>query len=158
MNLRRQGFNLGMVTFDRWQSFDIQQELKQVGIKTDTVSVAKKHYEDLAMLVYEERVIMPHMDLLLEEMSELKITDNGKRVDHPRKKSKDLADAVTGAVFGAISFTPKDLNLEVEIHTWSQKPKQTNVFVDGSGEGMVNLKGKEIPEDVKDFLDNLNLL
>ena len=158
MNLRRQGFNLGMVTFDRWQSFDIQQELKQVGIRTDTVSVAKKHYEDLAMLVYEERVIMPHMDLLLEEMSELKITDNGKRVDHPRKKSKDLADAVTGAVFGAISFTPKDLNLEVEIHTWSQKPKQTNVFVDGSGEGMVNLKGKEIPEDVKDFLDNLNLL
>ena len=158
MNLRRQGFNLGMVTFDRWQSFDIQQELKQVGIKTDTVSVAKKHYEDLAMLVYEERVIMPHMDLLLEEMSELKITDNGKRVDHPRKKSKDLADAVTGAVFGAISFTPKDLNLEVEIHTWSQKPKQTNVFVDGSGESMVNLKGKEIPEDVKDFLDNLNLL
>ena len=36
-----------MVTFDRWQSFDIQQELKQVSITTETLSVAKKHYEDL---------------------------------------------------------------------------------------------------------------
>jgi hypothetical protein len=43
-NLRREGFNIGMVTFDRWQSFDIQQELKAVGMRTDTVSVAKKHY------------------------------------------------------------------------------------------------------------------
>jgi hypothetical protein len=157
-NLRRLGFNIGMVTFDRWQSFDIQQELQAVGIRTDIVSVAKKHYEDLAMLVYEERVAMPTIPLLLEEMAELKITDNGKRVDHPRKKSKDLADAVCGAVFDAISFTPKDLNLEVEVHTWSQKPKNTNVFVDGSGKDMVDLKNRPIPEDVRDYLDNLNIL
>ena len=66
-------------------SFDIQQELKAVGIKTDTLSVAKKHYEDLAMLIYEERVAMPHIDILLEEMLELKIVSD-KKVDHPRKK------------------------------------------------------------------------
>ena len=54
-NLRRLGFNIGLVTFDRWQSFDIQNELQAVGMRTDTVSVAKKHYEDMAMLVYEER-------------------------------------------------------------------------------------------------------
>ena len=67
-NLRRLGFNLGMVSFDRWQSFDIQNELKQVGIRTDTVSVAKKHYEDMAMLVYEERLAMPAIDLLFDEL------------------------------------------------------------------------------------------
>ena len=154
INLRRQGFNLGMVSFDRWQSFDIQQELKAVGIRTDTVSVAKKHYEDLAMMIYEERVVMPHIPLLLEEMSELKITDNGKRVDHPRKKSKDLADAVTGAVFGAISHTSKDSNLEVEIHTWASKPKQ----LDTRNDGVIEYKGKEMPEDVRNYLDGLNLL
>ena len=154
INLRRQGFNLGMVSFDRWQSFDIQQELKAVGIRTDTVSVAKKHYEDLAMMIYEERVIMPHIPLLLEEMSELKITDNGKRVDHPRKKSKDLADAVTGAVFGAISHTHKDNNLEVEIHTWASKSKQ----FDTRNDGVIEYKSKDMPEDVKDYLDRLNLL
>ena len=73
MNLRRQGFNIGMVSFDRWQSFDIQNELQAVGIRTETVSVAKKHYEDLAMMIYEERVAIPMIPILLEEMSELKI-------------------------------------------------------------------------------------
>jgi len=156
INLRRQGFNLGMVTFDRWQSFDIQQELKSVGIKTETVSVAKKHYEDLAMMIYEERVAMPHIDLLLEEMSELKITDNGKRVDHPRKKSKDLADAVCGAVFDAISFTPREQNLEVEVHTWSSGDRQRKI--DNRPDNVIDYKNKEMPEDVKDFLDNLGLI
>jgi phage terminase large subunit-like protein len=156
INLRRQGFNLGMVTFDRWQSFDIQQELKSVGIKTETISVAKKHYEDLAMMVYEERVAMPHIDLLLDEMSELKITDNGKRVDHPRKKSKDLADAVCGAVFDAISFTPRESNLEVEVHTWSSGDKQRKI--DNRPDNVIDYKSKEMPEDIRDFLDNLGLI
>ena len=153
-NLRRQGFNLGLVTFDRWQSFDIQQELQAVGIRTDTVSVAKKHYEDLAMMVYEERVVMPHIPLLLDEMSELKII-NDKKVDHPRKKSKDLADAVTGAVFGALSHTPKNTNLEIDIHTWS-----TSARLAEKEARMVELDSQErtMSNDVRDFLDKFNLL
>ena len=151
INLRRQGFNIGMVTFDRWQSFDIQQELKSVGIRTDTVSVAKKHYEDFAMLVYEERVAMPLIPLLLEEMGELKII-NDKKVDHPRKKSKDLADAVCGAVFGAISFTPKNVNQEIEVHTFKDRPRQ----VDDLPENVIQYK--PIPDDVKDYLDRFNLI
>ena len=152
INLRRQGFNIGVVSFDRWQSFDIQQELKAVGIKTDTVSVAKKHYEDLAMMIYEERVAIPRIPLLLEEMSELKIMKN-TRVDHPRKKSKDLADAVCGAVFGAISHTPKDSNHEIEIHTWS-----TSARLAEKQRNMVELDNKEMPSDVRDFLDRLNII
>jgi hypothetical protein len=152
INLRRQGFNIGVVSFDRWQSFDIQQELKAVGIKTDTVSVAKKHYEDLAMMIYEERVAMPRIPLLLEEMSELKIMKN-TRVDHPRKKSKDLADAVCGAVFGAISHTPKDSNHEIEIHTWS-----TSTRLAEKQKAMVELDNREMPNDVRDFLDRLNII
>jgi hypothetical protein len=152
INLRRQGFNIGVVSFDRWQSFDIQQELKAVGIKTDTVSVAKKHYEDLAMMIYEERVAIPRIPLLLEEMSELKIMKN-TRVDHPRKKSKDLADAVCGAVFGAISHTPKDSNHEIEIHTWS-----TSARLAEKQRAMVELDNKEMPKDIRDFLDRLNII
>ena len=151
-NLRRQGFNIGLVSFDRWQSFDIQQELKAVGIRTDTVSVAKKHYEDLAMMIYEERIAMPMIPLLLEEMSELKIM-KGNRVDHPRKKSKDLADAVCGAVFGAISHTPKEMNIEIEIHTWGTSDKLAR-----QQRAMVELEDRQMPEDVKSFLDNLKLI
>jgi hypothetical protein len=152
-NLRRIGFNIGMVSFDRWQSFDIQNELKQVGMKTETVSVAKKHYEDMAMLVYEERLAMPAIDLLFEELTELKIMKNN-RVDHPRKSSKDLADAVCGAVFGAISHTPKDLNLEVEVHTWSDSTKR----LDKEQQDMIESNRKEMPDDVRDFLDGFNLI
>jgi hypothetical protein len=123
INLRRMGFNLGLVTFDRWQSFDIQQELKTVGIKTETLSVAKKHYEDLAMLIYEERLALPHIPLLFEEMSELRIVSD-KKVDHPRKKSKDLADAMCGSVYNAISHTSRVQNQEIEIHTWKSSTRE----------------------------------
>jgi len=152
MNLRREGFSIGMVTFDRWQSFDIQQELKAVGMRTDTVSVAKKHYEDLAMMIYEERIAMPMIPLLLEEMSELKIMKNN-RVDHPRKKSKDLADAVCGAVFGAISHTSRDSNLEIEVHTWSSASRLAE-----KQSSMVELDSKEIPEEVQDYLGEYKLI
>jgi hypothetical protein len=152
MNLRRQGFNLGMVSFDRWQSFDIQNELQAVGIRTETVSVAKKHYEDLAMMIYEERVAMPMIPILLEEMSELKIM-KGNRVDHPRKKSKDLADALCGAVFGAISHTPKTNNTEIEVHTWSSATRLAEKQA-----RMVELDNREMPEEVRDYLGNFNLL
>ena len=150
-NLRRLGFNIGMVSFDRWQSFDIQNELKQVGIRTDTVSVAKKHYEDMAMLVYEERVAMPSIELLFDELTQLKIMKND-RVDHPRKKSKDLADAVCGAIFGAISHTPKDQNQVIEVHTISDRPKQVDTLPDNV------IQYKPMPDDVKDYLDRFNLL
>jgi hypothetical protein len=150
-NLRRLGFNIGMVSFDRWQSFDIQNELKQVGMRTDTVSVAKKHYEDMAMLVYEERLVMPAIELLFDELTQLKIMKNN-RVDHPRKKSKDLADAVCGAVFGAISHTPKDQNMVVEVHTISDRPKQVDTGRDNV------IEYKPMPDDVKDYLDRFNLL
>ena len=150
-NLRRLGFDIGMVSFDRWQSFDIQNELKSVGMRTETVSVAKKHYEDMAMLMYEERLAMPAIELLFEELTELKIMKNN-RVDHPRKLSKDLADAVCGAIFGAISHTPKDQNLEVEVHTFKDRPKQ----VDNLPDNVIQYKPR--PRDVQEYLESFDLL
>ena len=151
-NLRRLGFNIGLVTFDRLQSFDIQNELQAVGMRTETVSVAKKHYEDMAMLVYEQRLAMPAIELLFEELTELKIMRNDK-VDHPRKKSKDLADAVCGSIFGAISHTPRDQNLEVEIHTFRGQPRR----VDTLPENVIQYKPSQI-EDIKDYLDRLKTI
>ena len=92
--------------------------------------------------------------LLLEEMSELKIM-KGNRVDHPRKKSKDLADAVSGAVFGAISHTPKTTNTVIEVHTWSSSAAQ----LAEKKKSMVELHTREnMPDEVKNYLDGLNLL
>lgn len=118
IDLRRRGFNLGLVTFDRWQSFDIQRELSGIGIKTDTLSVARKHYEDLAMLLYEERIAGPWNPILHDELLELRILPNGK-IDHPRKGSKDLADAFCGSVYNAVVHGEKKTDDTVEIHDYS---------------------------------------
>lgn len=154
VSFRRSGFQVGLVTFDRWQSFDIQQELKTVGIKTDTLSVGKKHYEDLAMLVYEDRVLMPHNDILLEEMSQLRIVSD-KKVDHPRKGSKDLSDAVTGAVYNAIAHTPRNLNQTIEIHDWKSIAKKHDM--EELAEYERNNRPK-MPDDVAEYLDGLGML
>ena len=151
INLRREGFNLGLVSFDRWQSFDIQRDLKSVGINTETLSVAKKHYEDLAMLFYEERVAAPHIDILLEELLELRIMANN-RVDHPRKKSKDLADAMCGSVYNSISHSKKDSFGEVEIHTWSSFKSDRNA------ELVAEKEKPEMTPEIKEYLSSYKLI
>jgi len=127
-------------------SFDIQRDLKNIGINSETLSVAKKHYEDLAMLFYEERVVAPHIDILLDELLELKIMPNN-RVDHPRKKSKDLADAMCGSVYNAISRNKRERVEEIEIHSWD------NVKIINKQE-----QKKEIPEDIREYLINAGIL
>jgi hypothetical protein len=95
---------------------------------------------------------MPAIDLLFEELTELKIMKNNK-VDHPRKKSKDLADAVCGAVFGAISHTPKNINQQVEVHTFRDRSKSR---LDELPPNVIQYK--PMPEDVREYLDRFNIL
>ena len=75
------------------------------------------------------------------------------KVDHPRKKSKDLADAVCGAVFGAISHTSRDSNIEVEVHTWSSASRLAEKQA-----SMVELESKEIPDDVQEYLGDYKII
>ena len=94
---------------------------------------------------------MPAIDLLFEELTELKIM-RGNKVDHPRKSSKDLADAVCGAIYGAISHTPKNINQEIEIHTFRERPKQV------AEKGRNVIEYKPMPNDVRDYLEHFDLL
>jgi hypothetical protein len=117
IDLRSRGFNIRKVTFDRWNSHDIQSDLRMLGINTETLSVAKKHYDDMVMLVGEERIIGPRIPLLVDELTQLRII-RGK-VDHPRKGSKDLSDAVCGSLYNSITGSRKDMqDAEIEVHTY----------------------------------------
>ena len=144
------GINIGLVTFDRWNSFDIQRDLQDMSIKTDTLSVAKKHYEDLSMLVYEGRIVAPRIEILRDELLELRIIKDNK-VDHPRKKSKDLADALCGAVYNAVAYTPRARDLEVEVHTWDR------TALDKQRLDAVESKPKMTPE-IEEYLGQFYLL
>jgi hypothetical protein len=116
-SVRDRGFNLKMVTFDRWNSHDMMQQLNVHGIKTEVLSVAKKHYEDMSLTLTEERLHGPKIQLLIDELLQLRIVKD--KVDHPRKGSKDLSDAVCGSIYNAIAMTPPDSDKEVEIYSYS---------------------------------------
>lgn len=116
ISLRERGFNLNLVTFDRWNSHDMMQQLKHYGINTQLLSVAKRHYEDMSLLITEERLHGPEIKILIDELLQLRI--RGDKVDHPRKGSKDLADAVCGSVFNAITHSRRNSLQEIEIYSY----------------------------------------
>jgi hypothetical protein len=133
----------------------MMQQLKAYGINTETLSVAKKHYDDMAMIVLEERLTGPHIPLLIDELLQLKIMRD--RVDHPRKGSKDLADAVCGSIYNAISRTKPSNNEEVNIHTYDSLPY--NNQIDGNRETSYNLiKAPKMPNDLARALDGMDVL
>lgn len=151
LQLKARGFNLRLVTFDRWNSFDLMNELKVYGINTEILSVAKKHYDDFAMVVIEERIHGPRIELLTEELLQLRIIKG--KVDHPRKGSKDLADAVCGAIYNSIAHTPKDTNREIEIYNYSsfEHDEEPRPRIGG----VIEAPKRTMPEDVAQALDRI---
>lgn len=123
VSLRDRGFDIRLVTFDRWESYDMMEYLRGIGMNTERLSVAKKHYEDMAFVVQEERLEGPDIDILRNELLTLRIMPNDK-VDHPRKGSKDLADSTCGAIYNAIAHTPRPENEQFEIVTYDSFRKQ----------------------------------
>lgn len=113
--VRRRGFDLKLVTFDRWNSHDTMMDLERNGIKTELLSVAKKHYDDFLVTMYDDRLLGPHDEVLIKELGELREIKG--KIDHPRKGSKDLADGVCGAIYNAVSLTPKMEMKEVDVWT-----------------------------------------
>lgn len=149
ISLRERGFNIKSVTFDRWNSHDMMQQIKNYNISTEILSVAKRHYEDLALGIHEERVQGPDIKLLIDELLQLRIMRD--RVDHPRKGSKDLADAVCGSVYNSISKSRKDTR-EIEVHTWSETKDEGKVYETRDG------VPKAIPQDVYEAISGMRVL
>jgi len=156
-SIRDRGFNLKLVTFDRWNSHDMMQQLNVHGIKTEVLSVAKKHYEDMSLTLTEERLHGPKIQLLIDELLQLRIVKD--KVDHPRKGSKDLSDAVCGAIYNSIALTPPDSDKEVEIYTYSgvfsgelAKLKEES---DARMKNTIRMpERKTMPQDIRDFFDD----
>ena len=156
-SVRDRGFNLKLVTFDRWNSHDMMQQLGVHGIKTEILSVAKKHYEDMSLVLTEERLHGPNIQLLIDELLQLRIVKD--KVDHPRKGSKDLSDAVCGAVYNAIALTPPDADREVEIYNYSGvfagEIEQLRRESEERLKNTIRMPEKKVmPVDIRDFFDD----
>ena len=155
--LRRKGFDIRLTTFDRWNSHDTMNILeKEHGIKTDILSVAKKHYDDFLSTMYDKRLAGPNIQLLKDELGQLKLIKN--KVDHPRKGSKDLSDAVCGAIFNAVAHTPKPRNEDVEVLTYSdlsaklREEEAQKVFEEPRPGKVIQPPKRQMPPELEDML------
>lgn len=150
ISLKSRGFNIKAVTFDRWNSHDMMQQIKNYNIHTEILSVAKKHYEDMALGIMEERITGPDIKLLIDELLQLRIIRD--KVDHPRKGSKDLADAVCGSIYNAISRSQKG-DREINIHTWAGT-KEDNINSNVTKDGVP----KKMPAELLDAISGMSIL
>lgn len=139
-------FDVGLVTFDRWQSIEMIQSLRSMGINSDFHSVKKTDYDTLMSCMYDTRLRGYWNELLVEEeLLKLKLYGNNK-IDHPSTGSKDLADALAGAVYNSLSHVAIDSEVEIEVLTPSSDFEMDDDFDD---EGKVYMLHKE----TKQFID-----
>jgi len=103
LDLRRRGFNIAQVSYDGFQSVDSRQILQRQGFRTKLVSVDRdlSAYETLKELINCGRLRTYRYEPLLKELRSLELV-RGRKVDHPPRGSKDVADAVAGAVSEAV--------------------------------------------------------
>jgi hypothetical protein len=157
LDLRNRGFRIKLVTFDRWNSLDIMNELKGMGMNSETLSVAKKHYEDMQMLVAEERLAAPSIQLLIDELLQLRILRD--KVDHPRKGSKDLADAVCGSIYNAIAGTPRRQgSRDIEVHTYRQYALDNKKQEWDNNISKDRERSKQAPDDILRYLEGIGMV
>ncbi len=152
VSLLRRGFDLKLVTTDRWRSEDIVNYFNDLNIKSSVLSVGKAHYTDMSLVLAQERLLGPNDEILKRELAELVVTSKNK-IDHPRSGGKDLSDAVCGAIYNAIVHTKKPTSNVVEVKTLGtlQKKERQKVPVENN----VIVAPKRMPDDLVDFFENL---
>ncbi len=104
--LQSRHFSIAVVSCDWYGLPYFEEPLTQLGIHverltTDLASKGEAVYQTLADSMYDGRLSGPHDPILARELRALTRTDTGK-IDHPPGGSKDVADAVACAVWGAI--------------------------------------------------------
>ena len=101
------GMNIKGVTYDWFASAESIQAFTERGMNSDVQSLDKSdtQYVSLINLMAEGRLVLYDYRVFREELYELEHDRQRRKVDHPSTSSKDVADAVAGAVYLAISKT-----------------------------------------------------
>jgi len=155
VGVKQAGFDIRTVTFDRWQSYDLMQELISLGMDAQRLSVAKVHYDDFKMALMEDRVVGPDVDILIKELLQLQVIKD--KVDHPRSGGKDLADATCGAIYNAITRTPRDDSAEVSIFTLKDI-KRANREKMYRPDGVIQAPPAQMPQELQDYLGSIRVI
>jgi len=103
INLKRP---LRKITADHHNSWETLERFRVYGIKAESLYFSQKlqleMYENLRLLMHEGRLILPndspYRNLLLDELVRIQLI-KGRKIDHPKDFTKDMADAVAGVAW-----------------------------------------------------------
>lgn len=100
--LRRNGFNIGIVSTDQFQSSYVRETLSQQGFNTAKISVDRSEdpYIGLKNILYDQRIELIKNQVQEDELVNLQRINN--RIDHPPDGGKDISDALCGSVWNLV--------------------------------------------------------
>jgi len=103
IKLKDRGFRLMEVTYDKFQSLDSIQQLQNISINAKYKSVTRtaEAYDTFKDLLYQEKVDGYFDSALIDEVLGLERL-LGDRIDARPGFKKDRADAIVGAIHGAV--------------------------------------------------------
>jgi hypothetical protein len=106
--VNRYELHIRMISMDGYQSTDSMQIFHNLGIPTQELSVdsSPEAYEYLRECLHEGRIAMVDSPTLRRELIQLERNPQTGRIDHPPRGSKDVADAVCGAIHAAALSGP----------------------------------------------------
>lgn len=94
------------VSADHYNSAETLERLRQVGIQSQQMFFSNREqllmYDNLRQLLHERRISLPKdsiwTPLLERELKQVQLI-SGKKIDHPSKGSKDIADAIAAVAY-----------------------------------------------------------
>jgi len=126
-DLTAHGYSIRRITLDSWQSADSIQQFKSQGYQSEllSVDVTADPYDALKTALYEGRVNMYDYEPVIDQLEKLQEDRRGnkRKIDHPLKGEKDVADALAGVCFSLQKHMvseplPMLVTQKVEIDPW----------------------------------------
>lgn len=105
LGLAKRGFSIYKVTFDRWQSLDTIQQLRNQGIQAELYSVQIEAYDTFLDLLDGDKLDLYPYVPFIDEMKTLR--SDGRKVDHPVGGSDDISQAVVASIFQCLKRTSR---------------------------------------------------
>lgn len=135
------------VTYDGFNSAESIQALRKIGIRSGVISMDRdaEAYETLKRALYQDRLAFPDNDILIRELTQLDKNEQTGKIDHPVKGSKDISDAVAGAVYRAATsrlyrsetyYTDGKGNRVKKAQETDSAPRRRRMVVFGSNQGI----------------------
>jgi len=146
---------LKSVTFDGFGSSETIQQVRKAGLHSEVISLDRTPlpYEDLRDMIYQDRLdIQGDCEGLRLELATVEWYQERNKVDHPPRGTKDIADALAGAVQGAL------LSREIRNHirlvrAGSASPDNEDVETNESGRPLRRAKVRPRERQRRQSLD-----